>query len=773
MLELFIFAATLMGLTGCSRSKFIQLQYHFGFCQMDPRSSTQFMPEEKAEEQARLILNLIEQRTRQVISLSHFVLEVLFKYNPKSGPVKTLAEHSGYVGFDFEAALTLHDLADYMAHWQNLLDHLSPNIRAALIYILIARSGFAPPSGGPLGEALGLDDPAVQEAFAGLYAQPLPAFLAAREVMPSPEKRPDLARALKDEITLVNLPRGEYLLREGDPGDGMYIIVSGRLRPFIKGEGGKERFMADKSRGEIIGEMALITGENRTASIYALRDSVLVKVSTEAFGRLTAQYPRIAMSLAGQLVERLRLEGSRKNVPAPPNTIALVPANPGSPMKEFVINLVEALSVYGPTLHLNSASFEALFGSHIREALAGENQSELEVTWLNEQDAKYRFVLYETDPSLTPWTERCLRQADRILLVGAAGSSAKPGPIEKVLERPDFQWTDQRQELIIIHPDRYARPSQTGAWLTQRKVERHYHICLTSPQDFQRLARSLSGNTIGLVLGGGGARGFAHLGLIRALEELKIPIDMVGGASAGSIAAAHLAMGLDWKAMRDNIKFLFSVFDDYTLPLVSLVSGGKFQGALKSMFGDIQIEDLWLDFFCVSTNLSRAELKVHRSGRLENAVRASASIPGVFPPVLDNGDLLVDGAVLDNIPIDVMQTLAEDGKFIVSDVGVEGPPLRQYSYKSDQSGWLVLWDRLFPFRRRRYVTPSIISIMTKSTTLTSATTRNQIKAASTLYLAPPVEAFGPLATRDADKLVEIGYRYALKELENCPVDFTR
>ncbi|OJV99799.1 MAG: hypothetical protein BGO39_12725 [Chloroflexi bacterium 54-19] len=740
---------------------------------MDPWSSTQFMPEEKAEEQARLILSLIEQRTRQVISLSHFVLEVLFKYNPKSGPAKPLTEHSGYVGLDFEVPLTLQDLNDYVAHWQSLLEYLTPYARAALLNLLTTKYGYVPLPGGPLAGALRLEDPAVAQAFAHRYGQTLATYLAAREVLSPLEKGPDLARALKDEITLVNLPRGEYLMREGDPGDGMYIIVSGRLRPFITGEDGTERFLADKGRGEIIGEMALITGESRTASLYALRDSVLVKVSTEAFGRLTAQYPQIAMSLAGQLVETLRLEGRRKNVPALPNTIALVPANPGCPMKEFVANLVEALAVYGPTLHLNSATFETLFGSRIRQALARENESELEVTWLNEQDSKYRFVLYETDPSLTPWTERCLRQADRILLVGTAGSSGKPGRIEKVLERPDFQWTDQRQELIIIHPDRYVRPSNTGVWLAQRKVERHYHVCLTYPQDFQRLARSLSGNTIGLVLGGGGARGFAHLGLIRALEELKIPVDMVGGASAGSIAAAHLAMGLDWKAMRDNIKFLFSVFDDYTLPLVSLVSGGKFQGALKSMFGDIQIEDLWLDFFCVSTNLSRAELKIHRAGRLERAVQASASIPGVFPPVLDNGDLLVDGAVLDNIPIDVMQTLAEDGKFIVSDVGAEGPPLRQYSYKSDQSGWLVLWDRLLPFHRRRYVTPSIISLMTRSTTLTSATTRNQIRQAATLYLSHPVEAFGPLATRDADKLVEIGYRYALQQLENCPVDFTR
>lgn len=735
---------------------------------MDASSSaSQFSPEEKQriEEETRLILSLIEQRTRQIISLSHFVLEVLFKYNPHPDQPESRTDLADLA---FEALLTLQDLDDYAAHWQDLTGDLEPTTRAALVRMLVEKYAFAPPPATALAQALGLEDAAVGQAFARLYGQPLADYLAARGTFPHAQKDRSLVRALKDEITLVKLARGEYLLREGDPGDGMFIIVSGRLRPFVTGEGGKERFMADIGRGGIIGEMALITGERRTASVYALRDSVLVKLSSEGFSRLTAQYPRIAMSLAGQLVERLRLEGRHKNIPAPPNTIAIVPASPGCPLGDFVGKMMAALSAYGPTLQLNSATFEGLFG--YRPAAPGEHEREFEVTWLNEQDSKYRFVLYETDATLTPWTERCLRQADRILVVGTAGEVEQPGEIESILTRPDFKWTDQRQELIIIHPDRQTAPVGTGRWLAQRKVERHYHICLNYEQDFQRLARSLSSNTIGLVLGGGGARGFAHLGLIRAMEELKIPIDMIGGASAGSIAAAHVAMGLDWKAMRDNIRYLFSVFDDYTLPLVSLVSGRKFQTALKSMFGDLLIEDLWLDFFCVSTNLTRAELLVHRNGPLARAVQASASIPGVFPPVLEKGDLLVDGAVLNNIPIDIMQTLCEDGKFIVSDISVDGPPGRNYAYKSDQSGWPLLWDRLFPRQSRRYVAPSIISIMTKSTTLTSASTRNQIREAATLYLAPPVESFGPLATRDADKLVEIGYTYAMKKLESARAD---
>src|SRR4051794_25150548 len=246
---------------------------------MDPRSSTQFMPEEKAEEQARLILNLIEQRTGQIISLSHFVLEILFNNNPKSSPVKVRPDQSGYVGLDYDKTLTLQDLDDYTPHWQNLIEHLTPTTRAALIHLTGEKYSYAPRPGTPLVRALRLEDPAVRHSFEQLYGQSLDIYLASKESLPVGAKGSDLARALKDEITLVNLPRGEYLLREGDPGDGMFIIVNGRLRSFIKGEGGKERFLADKGKGEIIGEMALITGERRTASIYATRDSLLVKLS--------------------------------------------------------------------------------------------------------------------------------------------------------------------------------------------------------------------------------------------------------------------------------------------------------------------------------------------------------------------------------------------------------------------------------------------------------------------------------------------------------------
>src|SRR5205085_1247357 len=153
-------------------------------------------------------------------------------------------------------------------------------------------------------------------------------------------------------------------------------------------------------------------------------------------------------------------------------------------------------------------------------------------------------------------------------------------------------------------------------------------------------------------------RGFAHIGVLRALDEAGIPVDAIGGTSMGAFVGAQRAWGMDWRAMRDfNARCWNELkpLNDYTLPMVSLLAGTSFLREMKRFFGDARIEDLPLDYFCVSSNLTRGEAVTHARGRLWFWMCASMCIPGVAPPLVDEGSLYVDGGVLDNVPLDAMR----------------------------------------------------------------------------------------------------------------------
>ena len=154
-----------------------------------------------------------------------------------------------------------------------------------------------------------------------------------------------------------------------------------------------------------------------------------------------------------------------------------------------------------------------------------------------------------------------------------------------------------------------------------------------------------------MVLGGGGARGLAHRGAIKAIEELGVPIDYVCGTSQGAFMAALLGCYESYEGIRkptdEMAKKMGNVWEllkDATLPLMSYFSGYRFNNSIRSFFpDDVKIEDLWLPFFCVTTNISQADICVHRTGDLWRAVRASMTLLEYLPPVYFNGALLIDG----------------------------------------------------------------------------------------------------------------------------------
>jgi NTE family protein len=362
-------------------------------------------------------------------------------------------------------------------------------------------------------------------------------------------------------------------------------------------------------------------------------------------------------------------------------------------------------------------------------------------TWFNRIEEVNDYVVYVANWAESGWTRQCCRQADVILMAAPAGGRMMPWPAgiaEAAMAR------GARVELALVHQGSIA-PGTSAPWLKVLPVTLHHH--LVEPADFGRLARLLMRRGVGLVLSGGGARGFAHLGIIRALREAKVPIDFLGGASIGAIIAAGVAMGWSDEEMQLRYRRGFvqtNPVNDYTFPFLALTRGKKVSRLLEREYGSALIEDLRCPYFCVSANLTTGRLFEHRLGPVAHALRASVAIPGVMPPVFHDDGVLVDGAAINNLPVDVMQGHAP-GFVIGCDVGA---------------------NRNFGERR-----VNIFEVLMHAGMINSTASERAQRELADVLLKPPLANVDLLNWQAFDRAIQAGYDYArvaLEELPNLP-----
>ncbi len=557
---------------------------------------------------------------------------------------------------------------------------------------------------------------------------------------------------------------GETLLRVGDPGDALYIVVAGRLSVVLHLPGKKEVVVRELGRTFTVGEMALVTGAPRKATVRALRDTQVGRLSRESFDQLVELNPKLAMRLTRVLAGWVDPKHQAARSSLAPSTVAVIPL-PGTASLDVVAQLEQQLT--GTLLHLDAARVDATFGPGTAHAASGTDKEPALAAWLNEQEALYGLVVYETDADLTsPWTRRCMRQADRVLVVASDSSRADDREVAAALAQIDALGGTAPRELILVRRAGAGDPWGTGEWLKRGRFVRHHHVRDKRPTEWARLGRHLTGTSLGLVLGGGGARGFAHLGVIRALREARIEVDLVGGTSMGAFISAQVACGFDHRTMIEQNKRMWIGLQplwELTVPVVSLLGGQRAIQGLKEVFGERAIEDLPLDYYCVSTNLTRGEAVVHRTGALGRAVLASFSIPGVAPPVVEGGDLLVDGAVLNILPTDVMRA-AESANIVAVDVS----PLEDFSvdarHLQSPSPVQFLGDRLNLFRAGRKF-PSIMHILERAAMLSSAHISKAERLIEEIrYIDPPVSKFDTFAMKSIAEIEQLGYEAAVKQI---------
>ncbi len=565
------------------------------------------------------------------------------------------------------------------------------------------------------------------------------------------------AAALEDLARLcdaVELRSGQVLFNQGDEPTHFYIIATGRLRVTTAGI-----VVGYAGHLEPIGEVGVIAGEHRTGSVHAIRDSVLLRFERSAFLAFVMEHPAALISMTRVLVQRMtenqrirKLAAARGN-----RTFAVLAATPGIDAEAFAAALAAQLRTYHSTTRLVRAQdVDAELGAGAAQAAFAGRMDDRLTAWLNELEGQHRYIVYASGRNTDAWGHRCMHQADRVLVLGDAKA---PDVRSAMLDDLAKSGILAPIELVLVRHEGSA-PGDTLGWLTVTGARAHYFLRPGDAGDLASMSRQLTGRGIGLVLGGGGARGFAHIGLIRALEQLKIPVDVAGGTSMGAFIAALLACG--WNSAEityicNDTFVLHNYLNDYTLPRVALIRGRKFLGHLHTLLGDRKIEDLHLPYFCISTNLTRGTATVLDRGPLDVWLGTSMAVPGIAPPVAYQGELLCDGGVINSLPTDVMQSL-ERGPIIASDVSTEGDISAPGAGMSGPDpNALLRWQG--PGEP-----PGLRDILFRTATLTSESGTLRRAERSDLYLRMPVEGVGMFDWKRLHDLVERGYQHAIAQL---------
>ncbi len=537
------------------------------------------------------------------------------------------------------------------------------------------------------------------------------------------------------------LTRGERLFSAGDRADTLYLLRAGRLGVFRRDDGRVPQMIAVIKPGEPVGELAMLAGTSHMSDVVALRDSDVLALPREAFFDAARTDPLLMSELGQIMLTRARERGGGTE----PNVFGFVSAR-DKPIRAFVERVARAVEARGVTCHVIDSS-----------ALSSAAE------WFSRVEDAHDYVLYVAEANEPNWAALCARQVDRLFLVGAADRPPPPAP--PVAD----EWDDagQRTDLILLRDPRMPRPSNTRAWLDVLKPGRWFHAVEGLFDDTARIARLITGSSVGVVLSGGGARAYAHIGALKALRESGTPIDFIGGASMGAVIGAGPALGWSDEELEHHIRQAFVLSDplaDIAPPIIAMTHARKVKALMKEAFGDVQMEDMLLPFFAVSTNLTAGKLEVHREGTLRHALRASISIPGVMPPVVMNGQVLVDGAVLRNFPSDVMRRL-NSGPLVGVDVsqsrGVDAKAL-----ENPPSWWRWILSGAWKHG------PPIVSILMRAATLSSEAERIQARAETDLLILPPSDGVDIRDWKAYEPGVAAGYEAARAALDslNGPVE---
>lgn len=538
---------------------------------------------------------------------------------------------------------------------------------------------------------------------------------------------------LLERARWFSLTGGLELFRQGDSPDTVYYVLAGRLI-IVRHDTFGDDVVGYVRAGEPVGEMSLLAGEPRSASAYALRDTELLAVDRADAEWLLDNCADFAHALANAIVARAR-HPTLSFVRARPSVFALIGASPSIEIEARAKEIAKVMERYGRRVALIQSP----------ETLGDGEFEQIE--------SAHDMALLPARVGDSPEFRFALRHADRFI-VFARQDARPPRPFPLALHEDSPARKFRLVDIVMLHEG--MKSGSVADWVDA--VDAHRVFAVSGARTMERVARALAGASVGVVMSGGGARAYAHIGAIKALRERQVPIDFLGGASMGAVIAACVAMGWDDEEIEARVRDAFvssNPLGDHVLPVVALTRGQRVDERLKRHFGDTLIEDLETPFFCTSSEMTRGVTRIHRRGLLRQALRASISLPGILPPVVAEGELLVDGAVMNNFPTDLMNSLHR-GVTIGVDVAREGT-ISPDVFK-DPPGFLS-WIWRHGFRSA----PPIVSLLMRA-----ATSRQELRpkeSPADILIMPPVAGVQLRDWKSYDLAVIDGYAATLGALD--------
>lgn len=553
--------------------------------------------------------------------------------------------------------------------------------------------------------------------------------------------------------TWRRLAAGQVLFSAGEPARSGFIVVSGRLHRLA--EPSDRHAPGYLAAGSVVGEEGF-AGGLRSVTVEAVRDTVVLEVTGDDFAEMLVEHPRelgpVALGLAGG-VKPPRRQLDR--------TIAVAVTADANP-RQMSSRVADHLAGFGRVAHLWSARVDStLDRPGIAQSAPGDPGEIRLLEYLSQVEHEHCYLVLEPDRDETQWSRRALQLADVVAVVASASPDAQEQARIDALIRQAGPRT--LRVLVLMHPEDADRPAMTTDVTTRWSSDHVLHMRAGSVGDTARVARLIAGRPVTLVLGGGGARGFASIGVYRAMDELGIPVDAVGGTSIGAPLAAGIAQGAAPDEVESAADQFFHNVLDYTLPVVSLLKGEKAAQAIRRRFDGWTIEDLWLPYFCISTNLTQGRMQIHRSGDVAAALRASVAIPGAFPPVPAGEDLLVDGGVTNNLPVDVMRRLHPTAEVVAVDVAPAKGPRAKSDFGLSVSGWQAMKSKVGGGPSY----PGLIAVLMRSMITGSLDHRDAVigAGAADLLLDMDMRGVGLLDFERVREVAAKGYASAMPRLE--------
>lgn len=569
-------------------------------------------------------------------------------------------------------------------------------------------------------------------------------------------------------ITLVEIPANKVLFYQGEKADTVFLLIEGKLAAEVISPSNETRIIGHIETGDIVGELGALTDEPRATTVRALTDARLLRLPSADFMKACHAHPAVLFATLNPIITRSRSMIQMLGAQRTSRHVLLVPANRQTSLKE----LSEKLRTLAENMP------RTLVVSDYQEEFNDKNMHHDEVMQTIRQVSRNkkstRSTIYILSAYDTPLARVAFKKADLIYV--SAYDSTVPGIDRPVMDKVHSRKLHLQDKpiLVLLHAEKEQKPRNTEAWLSLDEFSFHHHVRVQTTKDCQRLLRFMRGRAVGLVLSGGGTRGWAHLGAIKALREAKIPIDVIGGTSAGAVAGACYAFSQSFDEayntfQRIVVESKHSIsWRSLTWPVISLFNGGNFTHAQKHAFDEMRIEDLWLPFFCVSCNLNNNSEEVHRTGLLWEKLRASSSIPGIIPPMVLDGDMHFDGGLLNNLPVDVMRSyVGTRGRIIAVELNNVVPEDdRKYEFPPI----LGLSDTLLPrllTGRRKYVFPRFMDVFLRALFIGADYRARQNSLMANSLISLDLSKFRMLHSNpdEADELIRIGYEETLKQIK--------